>query len=68
MGVDAEVYQVHVEATLGLQVKVGSQVVQGQPLGTAPGFRGLVHAPVNGRVIKITFDADRHTHVIHIQA
>lgn len=59
-------HQVRVEATFGPDVKVGDHVTTGQKLGTAPDFEGVVRSPIDGRVRRISFDADDHTFVICI--
>ncbi len=59
-------YLIRVEATYGVEVSRGDQVVAGQKLGTASDHHTPVLSPTNGTVRAVVFDADTHTFVIHV--
>lgn len=61
------IHQLQVGATFGATVKVGDQVKKGQRLGTARDFKTPVLSPVDGRVKKVSFDADEHVFVVTIE-
>lgn len=55
-----------VEATGGVAVRPQDKVVRGQDLGLSPDFKGLVVAPVSGKVEWCAFRPDKHVFEICI--
>jgi len=56
-----------VEASHGVNVKIGDLVRRGDKIGTAIDFKGSVTSPVDGVVRSIDFDSDAHAFVIKIE-
>lgn len=55
-----------VDATFGLQVRLGDYVKQNQQMGTKSDCLDFLYSPVSGTVKEITFDSDVHCFIITI--